>query len=434
MNQAIMEKKAPPVFASIKMQVLPQVALKLALGATYAPGPEGVKVAFESDLFVLHQKDFDVCHKASLRVKEEMPKGTEMTATAFIDLFLRAQKLVSDEIFRPGTKKVIYYPSVSEGSAFYRCILPSLYLNKGDRVTSHVTVHKTAREAVWYDTVVIQIDHSKATQLFAKTLKEMGKKVVFEFDDDYAALEPWHPCYELYRHPETRESFEAMLKLADRVTVSTAYLARKYKAKTKSIHVIPNMIPLGDWPKAEPHGKDEFRILWAGSPGHFGDLEVVVSALWRFLRETKNVTVYFLGREPKEIPEDLRSRILCEPFREFEKYPIALADVRADVAIAPLSDVEFNRSKSNIKLLEYGGCGYPIIASPVGPYQAACDEAAGRAPAFLCSTEEAWYRSLCLYYGNPTVRREMAEKAVAYARRYDVEQNVKQVEEFFDGL
>jgi len=56
-------------------------------------------------------------------------------------------------------------------------------------------------------------------------------------------------------------------------------------------------------------------------------------------------------------------------------HPEALARLRAwlrttgAVAIAPLDNSEFNRYKSNIKTLEFGACGYPVVASNVEPYR-----------------------------------------------------------------
>jgi hypothetical protein len=40
-----------------------------------------------------------------------------------------------------------------------------------------------------------------------------------------------------------------------------------------------------------------------------------------------------------------------------------------DLAIAPLESNEFNQYKSNLKLLEYGWCGIPVVCSDVTPYQ-----------------------------------------------------------------
>ena len=44
-------------------------------------------------------------------------------------------------------------------------------------------------------------------------------------------------------------------------------------------------------------------------------------------------------------------------------YPQKLASLDLDVAIAPLENNQFNDCKSNLRLLEYGICGYPVICS-----------------------------------------------------------------------
>lgn len=424
-------KEVPPVLASLKMQVLPAIVMKVVLGGVTESMPSGMKLAFEDDVFVLNHKDFELVSKVAEKVKVDFPK--ELTSSKFLDLVSLSQKYLAEEIFRPGTVKVIYYPVSAEGSGFYRCILPTLYLNRGEKVTAHSSVHKTAREAMWYDVVVIQMDHSKATHLFVRTLKEMGKKVVFEFDDDFAALEPWHACYEKYRQPETQAEIAEMLRLADAVTVTTPALKKAYEKRTRRVEVIPNYIPLDDWPKAEPHGTNEFRILWAGSPSHFGDLEVVSEALWSFLRERNRAKVVFFGRAPKRIPDDIRSRIETIPFSSFAEYPHRLADVKADVAIAPLSNTIFNVAKSNIKLLEYGACGYPIIASNVGPYSEAMMSSLPKASPWVV-TPDGWLSALNKFYDNPDFRAEAAENALEYARRHDVGRNIGRVEEFFTSL
>ena len=49
-------------------------------------------------------------------------------------------------------------------------------------------------------------------------------------------------------------------------------------------------------------------------------------------------------------------------------YPAKLASLNSDLALAPVEDNQFNRCKSNLRLLEYGACGFPVICSDVECY------------------------------------------------------------------
>jgi len=51
-----------------------------------------------------------------------------------------------------------------------------------------------------------------------------------------------------------------------------------------------------------------------------------------------------------------------------EKYPSRLAGLNLDLALAPLEDNFFNACKSNLRLLEYGACGFPVICSDIRCY------------------------------------------------------------------
>jgi glycosyltransferase involved in cell wall biosynthesis len=52
-----------------------------------------------------------------------------------------------------------------------------------------------------------------------------------------------------------------------------------------------------------------------------------------------------------------------------EAYPQKLASLNLDLALAPLELHPFNESKSNLRLLEYGILGWPVIATDIYPYQ-----------------------------------------------------------------
>ena len=55
----------------------------------------------------------------------------------------------------------------------------------------------------------------------------------------------------------------------------------------------------------------------------------------------------------------------------FEQYPAKLASLDLDLAVAPLEVNRFNECKSNLRLLEYGILGWPVVCSDVLPYRGA---------------------------------------------------------------
>jgi glycosyltransferase involved in cell wall biosynthesis len=50
-------------------------------------------------------------------------------------------------------------------------------------------------------------------------------------------------------------------------------------------------------------------------------------------------------------------------------YPKKMASLDLDIAIAPLEQNFFNDCKSNLRLLEYGAMGWPVVCSDVFPYR-----------------------------------------------------------------
>lgn len=75
-----------------------------------------------------------------------------------------------------------------------------------------------------------------------------------------------------------------------------------------------------------------------------------------------------------------------------------------DIGIMPLSDGLFERGKCGYKLIQYMGCGLPVIASPVGVNTIIVDHGLN---GFLAETEEEWYTALTRLIGDPNLRHRM---------------------------
>ncbi len=419
---------AAPLPPSLKPLALAEVVVKCLLGGTYKEDGDQVEVSFEQDRMVMHREDFDLVRKAVSRVLPKRPK--KVTPGTVIALCSEAQKAVSEEIFRPGATRVLYYAVQSKASAFYRCLMPMYALNMGGKSVAHASNARFGREALDYDVVVMQIDNSPSALEFMIHLQARGKKVVYEIDDAFDCLEPWHPQYASYGQPERQEGVRAMMAQADAVQVSTGWLAARYSDVAKRIEVVPNMLELAAWPPADRLRRDgRWKVLWAGSPSHAGDLDLVVPALGAFAKAHRDVDIVFFGQEVRDdrLPAD---QVVTVPFCEFEEYPFTLAKIDADVAIAPLVDIPFNRGKSNLRILQYWATGYPVIASEVGPYT----EIKNGQDGLLCTTTESWLTALEMTYRNDEACRRLSIAGVESAKAYDVLRNSKKIEEFYSSL
>lgn len=419
-------ERAKPLAPSLKTTTIPEIATKLVLGGKLAKDGDQVILTFESDQMLMHEEDFELAKRVAGRLIAMLPR--KITPGVVITAMSAAHRITAEEVFSEKALRVLYYPAMAEASAWYRCVIPSLVLNANGKVHSYVTRTRIAREALDYDVVVFQLDFSPAALKFAKSLQAMGKKIVFEIDDAFDALEEWHPGYEHFKQDGTQDQIKAMMETADLVTVTTSYLKDRYAKYCRRIEVIPNCLPLHDWPKAEPNTDGTFRVLWAGSPSHFGDLAELSKILVEFAKSHKDVRLVFFGRKPVDL-EEVSEQVEFHDWVEFAEFPQKLADLKADIAIAPLSDVPFNYAKSNLRLTQYGATGYPIIASDVGQYR---ETGKGFVP--LCGKPSEWREALEFHHAHPGFRKLMAKKAMEFAQQYDINRHAPEIEKAYLSL
>ena len=210
-----------------------------------------------------------------------------------------------------------------------------------------------------------------------------GVKVVVDLDDWYF-LPPHHINYQHYkpRVPIIREN----LKRADLVTVSTEYLKQAVKKDigVESV-VLPNSVDF-----TEPQFRinrtesNKVRFGWCGGATHGKDLEIIAEDLATLHTMSEAKGRYQLVLHGY-VDNDVFWRKAAGIFSFGNRADAGALSVihaanvftyaqgynRFDVALAPLIDDEFNRCKSELKCIEAGAFGLPIIASDVVPYQLA---------------------------------------------------------------
>jgi glycosyltransferase involved in cell wall biosynthesis len=421
------QTRIEPLSESRRIEVLPDIAVRLVLGAKASKTDDGVVVTLEKDPIRMHEKDFDLAVLVARQVKRYWKEPH--TASKMLELVSYALKYLLDELFKPGLTRVIYYPCKSAASAFYRCVGPAFVLSRGKKSSGTLAANNAAAEAIPYDVVVIQLDHAPVTQQFVRSLQSMGKAVVYDIDDAFDRLEPWHPQNEVYGQPQRQDWVRAMMDIADAVTVSTENLKSRYADFSKRIEVIPNLIDYSIWPKAEQRPGRPFTVLWAGSPSHGGDLSMVSSVLSEFAVRHPDAQFVFFGSPILNL-DISGGRVKILPFVPYHQYPHQLASVDADVALAPIADIPFNHAKSPVKVMEYWATGYPVIASDVGPYRIISHGSDGA----LCQTEKHWTDALEGLYADPDLRRKFSEAGRLRAAEFDFTRHVERIEDFYASL
>jgi len=165
---------------------------------------------------------------------------------------------------------------------------------------------------------------------------------------------------------DMRSRLRRSLSVCDRFVVSTQPLLDIYHDFHSDIQVVPNSLQDDLWLTVEkkmvPRDSGKPRVGWVGGCSHDGDLAYMIDVV----KETADeVDWVFMGMCPDEIRDDIKE------FHEgvaLNLYPQKVAELDLDLAVAPLEPHPFNECKSNLRLLEYGIMGWPVICSKLAPY------------------------------------------------------------------
>jgi glycosyltransferase involved in cell wall biosynthesis len=272
--------------------------------------------------------------------------------------------------------------------------------------------------------------------------KQHGTVCIYEIDDDLFHIEPTnimaHKAYNLT--PNVKDNMMDYIRNVDALTVSTEYLATEMRRYTKApVYVLPNSLDFSVWNR---HYKSRQRVMaekdgrvvigWAGSSSHLGDFAVCVDALVHILETMPNVYVKFVGENFGKFDEfkHLQHKVISDGWQSPDGFGQSLAEF--DIGIIPLADNIFNRSKSNIKFLEYSAMGIPTIASDMEPYK---EIEQGKTGFKVSDRFKDWKKALMDLIGNEELRHHIGQNARQYVmERYDIDKNYHMWEEVLNAV
>jgi len=347
---------------------VPETAVRLFLGASVEVGDGLYTIGLDGKTYTVSP---DVFEKAEATAKALAIRERRVEyASDVLELRHDAEDIFLNEFFSKEVPRVLFVPAGEMASAFYRARMPAnIACEKGSLVAGW-TDRLDLSKALRYDVLWIQLVSSPIVLAIAKTAKDQGIKVVYDFDDRFDAILPDNPAAAVYVREKQDEIWE-LIELADLVTVSTDPLADFVKTRfpEKEVKVLPNYVPAAICPRREERDPNVFKILWAGSPTHRKDLAIISPAVHDILAaHAGKVKFVCFGETMPEALVPVRDHVELRKFVPFVDYMNELAEIGADTMVAPLEENEFNVSKSAIKALEAASCGYPILMSPVGEY------------------------------------------------------------------
>lgn len=254
------------------------------------------------------------------------------------------------------------------------------------------------------DAVMSTLIWDAESMLRAMNLRKWsGAKLIVDIDDNLYNIPFDNPSSK--KAQQYQANWEVCLRMADGVTVSVPYLAKLYKHLNKNIYVNYNGLDFDYWDSLErpENATGKLRIGWRGMAGHKDDISLLEGVITALKKDYDFTFVTFGTYKPPFSDEH-------HPPIEFRYYPQQLANLRCDLAIVPLVDSTFNRSKSNLSWLEWSALKVPTVLSPTENHK-------GLQAAYASNSYE-WYDQIEQLLQNATVRRIRGQAAYAYAKQH----------------
>ena len=349
---------------------------------------------------------------------------------------------------------ILSLPIGRDGCSGYRVKNPLDAIERGDNEHQvYYVSHTDAGEQVLdliqgANTIVFRQQHEKMFT-YLKEQKEIdikSKLLVVDIDDDIFNITPFADTYrwggveeveyegkklwengvnnfDAERNKDNLENIVTMLGQADLITCTTEYLKERIIAISgnTNIEVLPNAIDFRHWKKWDLKKHKEIRIGWTGGATHYIDWYTIKDGLQEVFKKYDNLKLVLQGCKwngtIKDLPYEYYDWI------DFEGHPYKSASMDFDIAIIPLKDTLFNKSKSCIKWYEFSALGIPSLVSNVSPYK---EEITSQTALKFNNTEE-FVEQLSKLIESTQLRRKIGLNAQKWVKKNRDLEKIKEI-------
>jgi glycosyltransferase involved in cell wall biosynthesis len=267
-------------------------------------------------------------------------------------------------------------------------------------LTAYFTRFFTLFTVFKYDKIVIEKElFPYFFSWFEKLFHFLGIKYIVDYDDAI-----FHN-YDLNKNKIIsfflNKKIDNVMKNSHFVIVGNSYLAeRAKKAGAKKIEIIPTVIDSSRYALKESYYSDKITIGWIGSPSTFKYVKNISKVLQELINIYK-IKIIIIGAK-----EDIGfgSNVSYLDWSEDTEVSSIL---NFDIGIMPLENTPWELGKCSYKMIQYMGCGIPVVASAVGMNKEVVEHGIN---GFLVDHEQEWFLYLEKLILNENLRKEFGQQ------------------------
>lgn len=310
-----------------------------------------------------------------------------------------------------------------QSSAFIRLIAPLTHPSVRDTFSIKLYPENTTNIDPETGVCIVQrtaVDKLRPAKRLVKNLRRDNARLILDTDDAFSMLENSHSQY---REQAGRvKAMKYILEQTDQAWMSTEILSDLY-GNPDHHFVVRNTLDKRIWQtnnsirRVPANSKKPLQLVCMGTATHNDDLDMIMPALDEVASNNPgSFELTLIGVTDDIIDRPWLKRVRQPKFGAM--YPNFvqwfMKQGPFDIGLSPLRDTEFNRSKSDIKCLDYLAAGIVPMVSDVTPYQGEVSPYIIKVP----NTHDKWVRHLKKQVSRPQEFRRKRNELTRQAQQY----------------
>lgn len=192
--------------------------------------------------------------------------------------------------------------------------------------------------------------------------KNMGVKVIVDFDDDNLSVPKDNPTYPQYAPMHIKEALLNLARHCDVLQVTTKHMKDKYGIYNKNTVIIPNAID-DDLVKRRPllPGSRENKFVWRGNLSQVRNLATVGQQIFNVSQQRPDYRFVFFGMDPYELTEKIPNHEVLPAVSLLDYFQV-LPHIHGKALYYPLHQQDHSQARSHISWLEGTYANMAVVA------------------------------------------------------------------------